>query len=145
MTQRPEQVMADVQEIHRLLGEAYDHYFATTDGYCKPSEGYVELNWPNYFDMKNGKTEPGCGVYSYVLGPSRMHDFDSTAEALAAVREWHREEMGRRDEEESPEHCPALFPKNAFTENEPDVHCDLDAGHEGGHMNADNSAAWWDR
>jgi len=33
-------------------------------------------------------------VYSYVLGPYRNHDFDSIAEALETVREWHADTMG---------------------------------------------------
>jgi hypothetical protein len=34
-------------------------------------------------------------VYSYVLGPSRTHYFDSIPEALRAVREWHADCMAR--------------------------------------------------
>lgn len=103
------EMMRDVAEIHRLLGEAYDHYFANSDGYCKPSEGAVSLHWPTYFAMRDGDIEPTCSVYSYVLGPSRNHYFDTVADALVSVREWHREEMGHdcRANEATP--CPSTL------------------------------------
>lgn len=84
------------REIRRLLKEAYDHYFATSDGYCKGSEGYVGVHYPDYFDERGGADAMrpnGVDVYSYVLGPSRMHSFKSMAEALSAVREWHADSM----------------------------------------------------
>jgi len=84
-----------LREIVRLMDEAYDHYFATSDGHCKTSEGYVGLGFNNYFERKAG--EPlrvaQVEIYSYVLGPSRSHYFGSVDEALATVREWHRNEM----------------------------------------------------
>ena len=81
-----------LKEIWRLLAEAYDHYFSY-DSYCKSSEGAVSVNYPTYFDMRDGKTEPTISVYSYVLGPNRNHYFDNIDEALETVREWHKEEM----------------------------------------------------
>jgi hypothetical protein len=82
-------------EIQALLDEAYQHYFDNSDGYCKSSEGYVEVRFNNYFDRRDGQPLKitGVGVYSYVLGPSRMHDFDSVEAALTAVRQWHAKEM----------------------------------------------------
>lgn len=86
--------VADVAEMQRLLTEAYTHYFATSsDGHCKSSEGAITLHFPTYFDLKDGQTAPACSVYSYVFGPSRNHHFQSTDEALDAVREWHRYAM----------------------------------------------------
>jgi hypothetical protein len=126
-------VLADVAEIHRLLNEAYDHYFANSDGYCKSSEGQVSLHWPTYFAMRYGEIEPTCSVYSYVLGPSRNHDFESTTEALAAVREWHAEEMAHDYRDSFAEHCPATAG---------DSRCDLDAGHSGCHQNAEATHFW---
>lgn len=90
-----EQEMKDLAEIRRLLDEAYDHYFENSDGHCKSSEGYISLNYPNYFERKDGA---GLGlrsveIYSYVFGPNRLHFFKSTAEALVAVKQWHEREM----------------------------------------------------
>lgn len=90
-----EQEAADLNEIARLLDEAYTHYFATSDGYCKSSEGYVSVSFGNFFDRRQGIRKRHVEVYSYVLGPSRMHDFDSIEEALETVREWHAECMNR--------------------------------------------------
>ena len=66
------------------------------DGHCKMSEGYVEvvLAYPNWFDAGSYenylKAEPKMriGVYSYLFGPSRMHNFDSVEEAEKEVLRW---------------------------------------------------------
>lgn len=91
---QPEPAATDTQkllEIMRLLDRAYDRYFKETDGHCKSDEGYVAVNYGNYF-TRNGETPAlniaGVQVYSYVFGPNRMHHFDSIDEALQAVREW---------------------------------------------------------
>lgn len=88
------QEIADLAEIVRLMDEAYAHYFSY-EGHCKSDEGYVGLHFNNVHDRRGG--EPFCiasvDVYSYVLGPHRMHTFPSTAEALAEVRKWHAAEM----------------------------------------------------
>lgn len=97
MTPRQLEVLT---EIRRLLQEAYDDYFKRSDGYHKSSEGYVEVRYPNYFDA--GHYEPcaarAIGIYSYVLGPNRMHEFDSFEEALKQVRLWHAEQLASEDE-----------------------------------------------
>lgn len=83
-------------EIIRLLDEAYDDYFARSDGYCKSSEGHVSIDFGTYFDRAEGKPPllvGGVDVYSYVLGPSRGHYFKTLDEALEAVREWHADEL----------------------------------------------------
>jgi hypothetical protein len=88
------QEAADLEEIMRLMDEAYAHYFSY-EGHCKSDEGYVGLHFNNVHDRRSG--EPfgisSVDVYSYVLGPHRMHSFPSTAKALDAVREWHAAEM----------------------------------------------------
>lgn len=87
--------LRDIRELHRLLDEAYAHYFEHSDGHCKSSEGYIRVDFNNYFDRRDGqplKIE-GVGVYSYALGPDRMHDFDSPAEALTAVRKWRAQQL----------------------------------------------------
>lgn len=97
-----EQEVKDLAEIRRLLDEAYDHYFANSDGHCKSSEGFISLNYPNYFDRKHGDAfgVKSVEIYSYVFGPNRNHFFKSTAEALETVKVWHKREMQETYEEE---------------------------------------------
>lgn len=92
----------DLHEIYRLLDEAYRHYFEHSDGYCKLDEGLVEITFNNYFDREGGAPFriKAVNIFSYVLGPSRMHTFTSTSQALAAVQQWHAQEMLRKDHEE---------------------------------------------
>lgn len=91
--------LEQLSEIHRLLVEAYDDYFKRSDGYCKSSEGFVEVRYPNYFDraLYPDGAARGIGIYSYALGPHRMHDFDNFDEALAEVRKWHAEQLASDD------------------------------------------------
>lgn len=86
-----DQELADIREIIRLHDEALVHALAE-DGHHKSQEGAVEIHIPNYFERCEN-WQVAVGVYSYVLGPSRWHYFDSTQDALDTVREWHREEM----------------------------------------------------
>lgn len=79
-------------EIHRLLVEAYDHYF-TYEGHYKSGEAIVSLHYPNYWELSDGATEPSVEVYSYVLGPHRSHYFKDLDEALAEVARWHAAEL----------------------------------------------------
>lgn len=90
------QSLEELQEMMILLAEAYEHYFDTTDGHCKSSEGSITLLIPPFFWDLSPDWRPGCIVYSYVLGPHRTHYFDTTTEALEAVRGWHRAEMDAR-------------------------------------------------
>ena len=91
------QQIHDLRAINRLLREAYDHYFAGSDGYAKSSEGYVSVSFGNYWD-RAADWVPGDKVEvlicSYVFGENRNNHFTSTAGALAAVKEWHTQEMG---------------------------------------------------
>lgn len=97
----------NVAEMMRLMAEAYAHYFEH-ESHCKSSEGTVQLISPTYWEYG----QPwGCEVYSYVLGPHRNHEFDTTDAALAAVRGWHASEMScvcgePRPSGEHPVHCP---------------------------------------
>ncbi|MFE8916831.1 hypothetical protein [Streptomyces globisporus] len=96
-----EQEAKDLSEIQRLLDEAYDHYFKYSDGYCKSSEGHIALNFNHYFERRDGEA-PGIKsveIYSYVFGPSRLHTFASTADALGVVKVWHDREMQETYEE----------------------------------------------
>ena len=84
-----------LKEIMRLLDEAYDHYFEH-ESHCKSAEGRVSVHFGTYFDRNEGApwNQVECvEIYSYVLGPSRTHYFDSLDEALEEVREWHKREM----------------------------------------------------
>lgn len=85
---------SDLAEIRRLLTEAYEHYFANSDGHCKSSEGAIAVHYPPFFWREDEPDqEPSVEVYSYVLGPSRSHYFKNSAEALTEVRKWHASEM----------------------------------------------------
>lgn len=86
--------LAGLLEIQRLLDEAYDHYFEHSDGYSKNDEGHIEINLNKYSDRKDGQPlrVTSIGIFSYVFGPHRMHDFETVDQALTAVREWHRYE-----------------------------------------------------
>lgn len=81
-----------LEEIQRLLAEAYEHYFANSDGHCKSSEGAIEIGLPPFY-WREKPAQPSLSIYSYVLGPSRTHYFATIDEALAAVRGWHEREM----------------------------------------------------
>lgn len=90
----PADTLEKLGELMRLLGEAYEHYFEHSDGYCKSSEGAISLSIPPYYWSESG--ELGVSVYSYVFGPQREHWFDSMDEALLIVREWHAREMDQK-------------------------------------------------
>ena len=83
-------------EIRRLLKEAYDDYFRRSeDGHCKSAEASIEVYYPNYWEAEEYAPNEACGIgiYSYVLGPSRTHDFPTFELALEAVKDWHRMQM----------------------------------------------------
>jgi hypothetical protein len=83
-----------LKKIRQLLKEAYDHYFKYSDGHCKRSEGHISIDFGDYWSDKNCELKiTGVSIYSYVLGPSRSHYFDSLDEALDTVIQWHEEEM----------------------------------------------------
>lgn len=86
------ELMIKLNEIHRLLIEAYDHYFER-DSHGKMGEGVVTLNFPNYWEMKSGKFEPSVQIYSYALGEYRTHYFKTIDDALNCVIGWHQKEM----------------------------------------------------
>lgn len=87
-------------EIRRFLKEAYDDYFKRGDGHCKSSEGYIEVRYPTYFDAKDypDGAAKSLGIFSYVLGPSRMHDFKNFEDALATVKQWHDDQLASEPE-----------------------------------------------
>lgn len=83
-----------LKKIRQLLREAYDHYFKYSDGHCKSSEGYIGLDFGDYWSDKNCELKvAGVQIYSYVLGSSRVHYFDSIDKALETVVQWHKHEM----------------------------------------------------
>lgn len=80
-------------ELTRLLDEATTHAFERGGG-GKICEGAVSLSYGDYEERQSdGLRLQGVSVYSYLLGPSRNHEFLSLDAALDAVREWHRVEM----------------------------------------------------
>jgi hypothetical protein len=91
----PDGFEAKIEEIQRLLDEAYAHYFEFSDGHCKSSEGWIQIDLPTYFMRRDGDEQVAVSVYSYALGPSRLHRFESVDEALENVKQWHADEMTR--------------------------------------------------
>lgn len=86
-----------LNEIQRLLDEAYANYFEKDpEGYCKSSEGAVTVSFGTFFDRRAGYLDiKFVDIYSYVFGPDRLNTYKTTDEALAAVTEWHKQEMAR--------------------------------------------------
>ena len=81
-------------KIRQLLKEAYDHYFKYSDGHCKSGEGHISIEFGDYWSDKKCELKiTGVSIYSYVLGPSRSHYFDTLDEALETVVQWHKDEM----------------------------------------------------
>ena len=90
-----EQEMSDLREIDVLLDEANTHAMTLGDGGWKSSEGHVSVSFGNHWerDPDEPRQPAKVEVYSYLLGPHRSHYFDSTAQALEVVKQWHRSEM----------------------------------------------------
>lgn len=90
-----DQAMANIAEIIRLHDEAYDHCVTIHGIGSKGDDGRVQLDFGPVHDRRadGGVSDLSVNVYSYVLGPSRWHYFNSSAEALKAMREWHDLEM----------------------------------------------------
>lgn len=85
---------AKLAHIRHLLAEAYEHYFAHSDGHCKSSEGAIDIGCPPFFWREDEPPQrPAVSIYSYVFGPDRMHYFKDIDEALSAVVVWHAQEM----------------------------------------------------
>lgn len=83
-----------LSEISRLLDEAYQHWFDhAPDHHSKSLEGAISIQIPSWWKRRVGIPDVRVNVFSYVLGPSRWHEFDGIDEALATVKEWHRKEM----------------------------------------------------
>ena len=84
-----------VQEISRLLREAYDHYFEY-EGHCKSSEGQINISYGNLWEREdpNELKVESIYIYSYVFcRGERSKTWDTIDEALEEVRGWHAEEM----------------------------------------------------
>ena len=84
-----------LEVLRELLHDLHKAWETDTnrDGHHKSQEGLVEVTYiyPNWFEAEDYLTdEPQVmiSVYSYLFGPSRMHDFDSFDEAIETVREW---------------------------------------------------------
>ena len=86
--------MQKLEEISRLLDEAYAHYFEY-EGHCKSSEGRISVSFGNIWDRKeNGIAIEYIDIYSYVFcRQGRSQLFESIDEALETVKQWHKDEM----------------------------------------------------
>jgi hypothetical protein len=102
-----QQDLDNLTEIQRLLDEGLEHYL-TYESHCKSSEGAVAVHFGNSWDRRDGRNPVSVTVYSYALGPSRSHDFDSTQEALDEVRKWHKAEMEYVPDENYDEEMDAI-------------------------------------
>ena len=87
--------MDNLQEISRLLDEAYDNYFTKSlDGSAKGSDGSLTASFGTYFDRKQtGIKVTNVRIFSYIFCKERSIDFSTTEEALTEVRKWHAKEM----------------------------------------------------
>lgn len=84
-----------LQEISRLLKEAYDHYFEY-EGHCKSAEGQIEVSYGNLWERENpyDLSIKSVYIYSYVFcREGRSKSWDTVDEALEEVRGWHADEM----------------------------------------------------
>ena len=85
-----------LQEISRLLDEAYDHYFQY-EGHCKSAEGRIEVSYGNLWDRQDNPDNlpiESIFIYSYVFcRDGRSKSWTSIDDALEEVRGWHAEEM----------------------------------------------------
>jgi hypothetical protein len=89
-----------VEEIQKLLFEAYSHYFCF-ESHIKAGEGVISLHFPSYLELREGVTEPSVEIITYCLSKDKENHFESIDKALEAVRQWHREELSyRRDLED---------------------------------------------
>lgn len=99
-----EQEMSDLGEILRLHDEAFKDYLDRFNDGHKSSEGAVEVHFGNFW-QRDGWDHPGASgtvgvsIYTYALGPSRTHYFDTIAEGLTQMQKWHRTHMERGTDE----------------------------------------------
>jgi len=96
--------MTDLEKleyIHRLLKEAYEHYFEHDNDGHKSGEAHISVDYGNFWEREEagGLTITGVEIYSYVLGPHRTHTFDSLDEAIQVVEQWHRQQIKGLEEE----------------------------------------------
>lgn len=92
-----------VAEILRLHDEAFKDYLERHNYGHKSSEGALSIHFGNFWDREGWNNsgafgQMGVGIYSYALGPSRMHHFASVEEALVEVRKWHKAQMEAADD-----------------------------------------------
>lgn len=98
-----EQEISDCSEILRLHDEAFRDYLERHDYGHKSHEGAIQLLFGNFWD-RDGWDNPGdpgtvgVSIYSYALGPSRQHYFDTISDGLAAMRQWHKGQMEAPDD-----------------------------------------------
>jgi hypothetical protein len=99
MTELELKQMAEMREHLGKLHQAWRDRIerGEDDGHCKSNEGYIGVlyRYPNWFECTSQEdyttAKPTLSlveVYSYLFGPSRLHSFDTVAEAHKEVMSW---------------------------------------------------------
>lgn len=117
--------LAKFSRIRKLLAYGYERNWRFDDGMHKSSDGYCAVFYPKAWEDEGcGGIEPsGLEIYSYALGPSRMHYFhkgsgrgdyaefysaDPFQTALEEVSKWIKEQDERLAEDSGPEQWAQL-------------------------------------
>lgn len=92
MTEKQQQLFQKIREHLFALHTKWEQD-PEADGHHKSSEGLIEItySYPNWFEAKNYLTdEPEIiiSVYSYLFGPSRMHEWKSFEKAWEDISKW---------------------------------------------------------
>lgn len=89
----------NIRKIREHLGALHQKWRddPEQDGHCKSNEGYVGVifRYDNWHECDNKEhyieKEPELSmveVYSYLFGPNRLHQYNTTKEALEEVLKW---------------------------------------------------------
>lgn len=79
-------------DIQYFMDEAIAHAVFNGEE-SSDEEGYIEVSLPTFHGRERGNKDVSIGIFTHLLGPDRMHYFDSVDKALAAVRQWYEEEV----------------------------------------------------
>jgi hypothetical protein len=85
-------VSARLARLHRLLGEAYSHYFRY-EKKAIPDEGSVSVSWGDVRGVLKGDVEPSVVIVSSAFGDGDTHVFSTLDEALVEVEAWYSREL----------------------------------------------------
>ena len=92
MNEKDKELLAKIRAHLNKLHTEW-HNDPERDGHHKMSEGAIDVNlgYGNWFDegdYENREPHVSCSVYSYLFGPSRLHEFASMEEAWEKVSKW---------------------------------------------------------